>query len=139
MGLACEHGVLTLLVLARDRKRRAVALVRAKANGAGRGERGAEGGIDDDGAAAEERQPTRDDVQLTLVGRNSRDGEVADARARGDLGGGAARLTQELREGKFESLTATRQAPGRTTHKEVVALRVHLGTTRAARRSGGNL
>ena len=50
-----------------------------------------------------------------------------------------ARLPQELREGKLESLTATRQAPGRTTHKEVVALRVHLGTTRAARRSGGNL
>ena len=54
VGLACKLGILTLLVLARDCKRRAVALVGAKANGAGRGEKGAEGGIDDDGAAAEE-------------------------------------------------------------------------------------
>ena len=85
-------------------------------------------------------QPTRDDVQLPLVvGRYSRDGEVADARARGDLGGGAARLPQELRECKLESVTATRQAPGRTTREEVVSPRVQLGTTPAARRSGGKL
>ena len=41
VGLAGELRVRTLLILARDRKRRAVALVGAKANGAGRGEGGA--------------------------------------------------------------------------------------------------
>ena len=46
-------------------------------------------------------------------------------------------LPQQLREGKFESLTTTRQAPGRTTREEMVAPRVHLSTTPATRRSGG--